>query len=218
MLSPAARDASPRGQHFISSGYGLVASVEEGNRKAVWSIRQARKEQNIYYQAVVRAVRTKAPRIEEEAPEVTSSGFEGPRLEAAKSLIAEIQAKSADTQSFVAELIKRLNQAEPGDNVKLLLGPKPTLPTKVEVAVRLLAQASIPARVVQGIRLQEEKHDFQRKPICSIGWRFTIRSSGSRSIRCVAKRLCRMTGSAGGADRRTWCTWKAEASSMWWSR
>jgi hypothetical protein len=150
-------------EHFISSGYGLVASVEEGNRKAVWSIRQARKEQNIYYQAVVRAVRTKAPRIEEEAPEVTGSGFEGPRLEAAKSLIAEIQAKSADTQSFVAELIKRLNQAEPGDNVKLLLGPKPTLPTKVEVAVRLLAQASIPARVVQGIRLQEEKHDFSKK-------------------------------------------------------
>ena len=150
-------------EHFISSGYGLVASVEEGNRKAVWSIRQARREQNIYYQAVVRAVRTKAPRIEEEALEVTSSGFEGPRLEAAKSLIAEIQAKSADTQSFVAELIKRLNQAEPGDNVKLLLGPKPTLPTKVELAVRLLAQAGIPARVVQGIRLQEEKHDFSKK-------------------------------------------------------
>lgn len=150
-------------EHFISSGYGLVASVEEGNRKAVWSIRQARREQNIYYQAVVRAVRTKAPRIEEEAPEVTSPGFEGPHLEAAKSLIAEIRAKSADTQSFVAELIKRLNRAEPGDNVALLLGPKPTLGTKVEVAVRLLAQAGIPSRVVQGIRLQEEKHDFSKK-------------------------------------------------------
>jgi 7 transmembrane helices usually fused to an inactive transglutaminase/Inactive transglutaminase fused to 7 transmembrane helices/Transglutaminase-like superfamily len=150
-------------EHFISSGYGIVASVEEGNRKAVWSIRQARREQNIYYQAVVRAVRTKAPRIEEEAPEATSPGFEGPHLEAARSLIAATEAKSADTRSFVAELIKRLNRIEPGDNVALLLGPKPGLPKKVEAAVRVLSQAGIPARVVQGIRLQEEKHDFSKK-------------------------------------------------------
>jgi hypothetical protein len=150
-------------EHFISSGYGLVASVEDGNRKAVWSIRQARKEQNIYYQAVVRAVRTKAPRIEEETPTLTNPGFEGLSLEAAKSLIAEIEAKSADTQTLVAELIKRLNQVKPDDNVTLLLGPKPTFPTKMELAVRLLALARLPARVVQGIRLQEETHDFSKK-------------------------------------------------------
>ena len=71
-------------EHFISSGYGLVASMEEGNRKAVWSIRQARREQKIYYQAVVRRVRTKAPRIEEEAPEVTSPGFECPTSRSGK--------------------------------------------------------------------------------------------------------------------------------------
>jgi hypothetical protein len=150
-------------EHFISPGYGLLASVAEGNRKAVWSIRNARREQNIYYQAVVRAVRTKAPKIEEETPEVTSSGFEGSRLEAAKSLIAATEAKSADTPSFVAELIKRLNRVDPGDNVTLLLGTKPSLSKKVDIATRVLAQAGIPARMVQGIRLQEEEHDFSKK-------------------------------------------------------
>ena len=63
----------------------------------------------------------------------------------------------------MAELVKRLNRIDPGDNVTLLLGPKPTLPTKVDVAARVLAQAGIPARVVQGIRLQEEEHNFSKK-------------------------------------------------------
>jgi hypothetical protein len=110
-------------------------------------------------------VRTKAPRIEEEAPEVTSSGFEGPRLEAAKSLIAEIQAKSADTQSFVAELIKRLNQAEPGDNVKLLLGPKPTL---LKVSGVRFWRRPVYLQVARHTS-SRRKADFQRKPICCTG-------------------------------------------------
>ena len=150
-------------EHFISSGYGLVASAESGNRKAVWSIRQARGKQRIYYQAVVRAVRTKAPGIEEEKPEAITPGFAGSHLHAAKSLVAEIKAKSADTHTFVAGLIKRLNDPKPAGNVTLLLGPKPTIRTKVEVATQLLAYDGVPARVVQGIRLQEEKHDFFRK-------------------------------------------------------
>lgn len=150
-------------EHFISSGYGLVASAESGNRKAVWSIRQARGKQRIYYQAVVRSVRTKAPGMEEKRPEPAAPVFAGSSLEAAKSLVAEIKAKSADTPTFVAGLLKRLNNPKPADNVTLLLGPKPTFRTKMEVATQLLAYDDIPARMVRGIRLQEEKHDFSRK-------------------------------------------------------
>ena len=150
-------------EHFISSGYGLVATVEDGNRKAVWSIRRVSGKQSLYYEAVIRAVRTKAPKMEAEMPETTSQPFTGPKLEAAKSLIEEIKAKSADTSTMVSELIKRLNQSQPGENVDVLLRQKATIAKKVQTAVRVLEQAGIPARVVQGLRLEEEKTEFSKR-------------------------------------------------------
>ena len=79
------------------------------------------------------------------------------------SLIRDIKSKSADTRSFVAELLKRLNSANPDDNVKLLLGQKNTPRTRVELASHLLNQAMINARVVHGIYLNEEKLEFSKK-------------------------------------------------------
>lgn len=150
-------------EHFISSGYGLVATTEETNRRVTWSIRKAKGKQNLYYQAVVRPVRTAGPKGEAEAPELEAPKFKGPSEEAVKSLVEDIKAKSADTPTTVAELIKRLNNPNPDDNVRILLGPKPTLVRKVEQAARVLRFAGIQARVVQGVRLQPEKYDFSKK-------------------------------------------------------
>ncbi len=73
-------------EHFVSSGYGLLATLEEGNRKAVWSVRRASGKQSLYYQAVVRAVRRKMPTGPTEEPSVTVQPFTGPKLEAAKAI------------------------------------------------------------------------------------------------------------------------------------
>lgn len=150
-------------EHFISSGYGLQATAEGGNRKAIWSIRKAFGKQSLYYQAVVRGVRTQAPGRGVEKPETKSQPFTGPKLEAAKSLLEEIKAKSADTPTMVAELIKRLNQEKASDNVTVLLGEKPTIGKKVELAVRVLEQNGLPARVVRGLSLDEERTEFSKK-------------------------------------------------------
>jgi len=96
-------------------------------------------------------------------PAIEAPKFKGPGEEAVKALIADIRAKSADTPTFVGELIKRLNNPNPEDNVKILLGTKPTEAKRVGLAVRILASAGTPARVVQGIRLQQEKYDFSTK-------------------------------------------------------
>ena len=150
-------------EHFISSGYGLVVSTEGGNRKAAWSIRKARGRQTVYYQAVIRSVRSKPTRTDVEAPEIIARPFEGPKQEAAKSLLQHVKAKSADTAGLVAGLLQMLNKEPPDDRVDLLLGKKATLRKKAEVAVRLLENAGIPARLVQGIHLQEEKQQFFKK-------------------------------------------------------
>jgi hypothetical protein len=149
-------------ENFISRGYGLTTSSEglHGNRQAVWAIRKVTGLQTLYYRSVVRDVYTKKRSSPlKSPPEVESPHLDGPHFEAAESIIADIRARSADVGSLVAALMKRLNQFPRDDNVTLLLGKQATESKKIEVAVLLLAQAAIPARVVHGIRLEEQTRD-----------------------------------------------------------
>lgn len=150
------------GESFISSGYGILVSNEARNRQATWSIRKAGGRQNLYYQATVRSVRSTAMPPDEEPPKLSDPGFQGPAYEAATELLEEIKAKSADTVSMVSALLKALNEDPPRASVKLLLGEQPKPEKKVEIAVRLLAQADIIAVSVHGVRLREDKFDFSK--------------------------------------------------------
>lgn len=162
-LPTSSRNFAIVDEHFISGGFGFVASFDGGNRRATWSVRKAKGAKNIYYQAVVRRVHGAAVEPQPKTPAVTRPKLEEADLAAAKSLLAEIKAKSADTPTFVAELIRRLNRHSPDDNVKALLRDKPTTERKVRLAVRLLRHSGIPAREVNGISLQEGRHDFSKK-------------------------------------------------------
>ncbi|MGC8604390.1 MAG: UUP1 family membrane protein, partial [Desulfomonilaceae bacterium] len=87
----------------------------------------------------------------------------GSKLAAAESLIQKIRPKSADSSSFVKELLKRLNSPNPDDDVRFLLGKKTSQKSKAELAARILIEAGINARVVHGVRLDENNLDFSRK-------------------------------------------------------
>lgn len=149
-------------ESFISSGYGILVSTEERNRKARWSIRKASGKQNLYYKAIVRSIRTGASLPDDGPPSPVEAGFQGPVREAALSLLQEVKSKSADTASMVSELIKTLNEQPARSQVKALLGENPRIEKKIEMAVRLLSLQGIVARSVHGIRLQEETFDFSR--------------------------------------------------------
>jgi hypothetical protein len=146
-------------ENFISQGYGITTVTEDGNRQAVWSIRKAKGQQTLYYQVVVRRAEAKEPPPPSKQPGIDGPKFEGPSLTAAESLIAEVRARSADVDTMARELVKHLNQPQPDDNVALLLGKGPSALKKAEVAVQVLAQADIPARIVHGIRVQEYQRD-----------------------------------------------------------
>jgi hypothetical protein len=146
-------------ENFISQGYGITTAAEGGNRQAVWSVRKAEGQQTLYYRAVVRRVSTKEPRTVLRPPKIEDPGFEGPYLVAAQSLIADIREQSADVDTMIKELIKRLNRPQPDDNVALLLGETPSLSKKARTAARVLAQAGICARTIHGVPLEEENRD-----------------------------------------------------------
>ncbi len=144
-------------ENFVSKGYGVSIANENGKRRVVWSIRKAKGSQSLYYRAtVIRMDRDVLPQKLAPAKQ-KKPNFEGAYLEASKALITEVREKSADMDSLVTGLFKRLNTPEPGDSAALLLGKKATVQKKVDLAVQLLALAGIHARTVHGIRLEEQR-------------------------------------------------------------
>ncbi len=150
-------------EHFASGGYGLVATSTESNRLATWSIREADGKQSLYYQAIIHSTRTKAPPVDKKPLELPNPRFEGPTLSAAKTFVDSVKSKSADTPTMVAGMLKALAHPAGDDNVRLLVGTKPTPEKWVKMAVRLLSYAGIPARIVRGVRIKEEKIEFATK-------------------------------------------------------
>jgi hypothetical protein len=145
-------------ESFVSHGYGLTTQKSDGGRQAVWSIRKARGYQGLYYRALIRRFESKEPPVRKVA-RIEPHEFEEPLLTAVRGFLKEIHALSADTESLVAELLKAFNSLTPNENVMVILGKKPTLKSKAETAARVLLYAGIPARVVQGIQLEEHRKE-----------------------------------------------------------
>ncbi len=140
-------------ENFISRGFGLTNETDETNRKAIWSIRKASGDHTLYYRATLRKLGSKKKLVTNKSPIIDAVPFEGPEHLAAKALIEEIRARSADTLSLCTELFKQLNRPRYEQHVALLLGKKSSPLKKSQLAVRVLAQADIPARIAHGVRL-----------------------------------------------------------------
>jgi hypothetical protein len=139
---------------FISRGYGLSTPTDGINHRAVWTLREARGKQTIYYRAAIRRLETK-PAVSEPPP-LEKPDFSGADRIAAEWLVDYIHKKSVDNCSMAAKLIQRLNQQPAtNDNLTLLLNKHPGESGKMALAVKILALAGVPARQVNGIRLSQ---------------------------------------------------------------
>ncbi|MDH3671349.1 MAG: inactive transglutaminase family protein [Gammaproteobacteria bacterium] len=144
-------------ENFVSRGYGLTTTREQGNRQAVWSQRNPRGEQALYYRAVVRRADVKQPQAFAKRPDILTPNLRGPRLAAAQALLAEAREQSADIDTLVAQLVKRLNSPKTDTNAALLLGRKPDATKPIKAAVEVLALGEIPARLVRGILVESQR-------------------------------------------------------------
>ena len=102
-------------------------------------------------------VNTREPINPIQPPTIDNPSFEGADLTVARALVDRIRRRSADHETMAAELLKRLKQPQPDDNLALLLGKNPTEGAKMELAAKILTLAGVPARVVHGIVLKEQK-------------------------------------------------------------
>ncbi len=170
-------------ESFISRGYGLTTKQTGENRLATWYTRKAEGRQGLYYRAVVRILEDKEWLETEKEPRIVPSELEGSLLEAAESMILSIREQSADLDSFVIELLQRLKKEPPDENVRLLLGRDPSAETRIETAVRMLAQARVPARSVHGILLEADNRNAPIRHWLEVydrgGWRaYSLATNG----------------------------------------
>ena len=163
---------------FISHGYGLNIRERKGNRHAVWTTREAKGRQDIYYRASVRPLkRPDAIEGDIEKSVKTKPNMGRVHAQAAKTLIDEASSRSSDIPSFVTELFQRLNSPTPDQGVALLLGKNPGRSKRIATAVDILNTADIPARTVHGILLDESRRNA---PVVS--WLQVFESGAWRSI------------------------------------
>lgn len=149
-------------QSFVSAGYGLTTEPQRGTGiRAVYSIREAKGLQTLYYRAVVQSGRVPEDRTRDPQPPLEPPALEGPQRAAADTVIASVQRQSADAATFAALLVKRLKEARSGDEANFLLGHRPSSHRLVTVAVQLMRLAGIPARAVNGMALAPERRHAQ---------------------------------------------------------
>jgi hypothetical protein len=150
-------DFSIINENFISRGYGISISTQEGNRQVAWSIRNAKGQQTLYYRAMIEKMVTgeQSPAVTRNA-RIIPSGYEGADLEAATAILLEAKQKSADRITLVMQLLDIMDHQDINDNVKLLVGESPSQQKKIEAIIRILSLDEIPARMAHGLHMTEQ--------------------------------------------------------------
>ncbi len=143
-------------EDFVSSNYGLATEDDGVNRKALWAVRRTKGKQVLYYRIQlaedrdsVRVRVTPKPRF----PAVPD--YPEPDRSAILAVLDQVRNGSADITSFTRELLKRLNDPSPDENVRLLRNDTKGPVEWVRNIVRVLAGARIPARIVYVLELKD---------------------------------------------------------------
>ncbi|MEJ2127697.1 MAG: UUP1 family membrane protein [Woeseiaceae bacterium] len=140
-------------ENSVSRGYGFSLNYGSGGREAQWAIRRADGPQTIYYRISVyedEGLKQSDTTPPFPPPPVINEPF----ATAVDVIVADVREHSADTASFTAELLRRMNDPSPDPNVELLLSSATSRAEFVNSLTTILASARIPARMVHGFELQ----------------------------------------------------------------
>ncbi|TBW59498.1 gonadoliberin III [Marinobacter halodurans] len=159
----------PPGFHVLSEqaaspGYGFSIVNDKGDRRGEWSIRQANGPQTLYYKAQFIPDPDVQPHPPEQPPEPDTVYWEEPQATAAHEVLALAAEKSSTPESMTRELIKLIRSSDPNQNTALLLAGN----DDVDVLVKLLNYADIPARVSEGIMLEDARRRQPLRPFLEI--------------------------------------------------
>lgn len=172
-------------ENTVSGGYGFNIDYADDGRLAQWAVRRAEGEQHLYYRVVVYA----DPSIEEidtTPPFPEMPALPEPANSAARELVSQVRAESADAATLVSALLRRVNDASPDENVALLFNGYDGSLQRVERLIELLAFARVPARPVRGLLLSDEQRNLSISTYLEIhdgvNWIYYNARTGTRGL------------------------------------
>ncbi len=145
-------------ENFVSPSFGFTTLYTASGRTAQWAVRQAEGPQTLYYRA--RVYRDRANLREDTTPTLPPIPvLDEPYNTAMQVLVDEVRAVSADAATFTSELLRRLNDPSPDQNVALFLSQVNTATERAQAASTLLAGNRVPSRLVRGIQLVDQQRN-----------------------------------------------------------
>lgn len=149
------------GENFVSSRYGRKTSRTGNQRRSTWSIRKASGRQILFYRAIITKRHTNMKETVDKTAKSKNKQFVGIHKNAINSIVEEIREKSADLDSFVSELLKRVDRYDSYENVAIFFGPNPTFGEKMALASSILNYAGYQARLLHGFPVTGDRRDVQ---------------------------------------------------------
>lgn len=143
-------------EDFISSNYGLATNLAGENRKAEWAVRRAKGKQVLYYRMEFTRDSGNVKARTLPRPTYPQAPVHDDTLQAAiNAVLNDVRAHSADIATFTRELLVRLNNTNPDQNISLINKVGHGSVEWVRQLVNILATARIPARIVYVLPLQD---------------------------------------------------------------
>lgn len=145
---------------FASSGYRFDIESQRDQRRAIWVNDSATGQQNLYYNMQV------TPRIDSSdqrgfgrpSQHVSKPEWLPAQYEAAESLITKARENVSANNSFTSELLLLLNAEQRAEDTHLLFTSDRGL-SRANLALNLLAEASIQAHIIRGVQLRDRTHN-----------------------------------------------------------
>lgn len=144
-------------ENATSPGYGLSISDEPQNRRAIWSIRSAKGQQDLYYKVTLIPTGITSIQADESPKAVSPHIWPAAEKVAAEQASEDVWAKSATNLSFAQQLNKALNASERSQNIELLLSSN----SASKLFVNMLNNRGIPAQEVSALHLEDQRRRQQ---------------------------------------------------------
>ena len=144
-------------ESFVSGNYGLTTEDDGIHRVAQWAVREVKGDQVLYYRihlAKDSSLANAAPPLLGE-PELQSSQLTDVLASAAEGLMTDVRSKSADSSTYVRELLVRLNSPTSDPNIMLLRQGVEHAEDWVRRVKDLLSAARIPSRMAYLLVLKD---------------------------------------------------------------
>lgn len=148
------------GESYVRGDFGIATRDAGDNRSVIFSIARAEGSQTLFYRATLQVVPGEDRPQPSPAPALNRVPMNEAELAAATALMDKIRPRAADIPTMVGLLIAALRAPAQGDEASLLLGTTRTTRRIIDTAVKVLRQAGIPARRVNGLPLVEDRRDL----------------------------------------------------------